>query len=397
MNRHPLLAAASALALVLALKPLASAAIFVDASAQPGGDGTSPATAFVSIVDAVAAANMLGGSVDIHMAAGDYPIPASSGDGLLINAPSVTIQGQTQFSYDDRGVPQQVSGGQTRIIGHAGFVLVRIHADQVTLSGLVFDGGANPASPTGWTLLVDGGSSLSLQHCASSNSLWGVLVRSISGNIQENIFNTAKFGVSVAGGPLANNVSVHFQRNLVTNNTFFGAAFMGDNGAAPSHFDASADSQLTATISGNELTGNAVGNLALSMRENPHFSRFDHAAHLTAVVHDNVISNASFYGAVIHSAQGVFLPPEACTDSPPAEVDAKFNNNVLSGNAAADGHFTFDAVTTDLGRFPGGLPSCFVNNSTINVGFPSGSYDTRLGGTGDTLKVNSTCITGTCQ
>jgi hypothetical protein len=168
---------------------------------------------------------------------------------------------------------------------------------------------------------------------------------------------------------------------------------MGDNATEASSLDASVDSQLTATIAGNELTGSQAANLLLALRENNYYSASDHTAHLIASVHDNVISNGAHYGAVIHAAQGVPLRPVSCTKSPPAEVDATFDSNVFSGNAVSDGHFTFDALITDLGV----LKSCFVDYSTYNVVFPTGTTSTQLGGTGNSLMLNGTCITGTCN
>ena len=180
----------------------------------------------------------------------------------------------------------------------------------------------------------------------------------------------------MAGGPEAANVSVVFQRNRVEGNGFFGAVFMGDNAAV--------DSALHATIAGNEFVGNTFDGLTLSLRENPYISAVDHTAHLVADVHDNVVRDNVYFGVMIHAPQGV-AGPDACRKSPPARVDAAFANNVFSGNGAGDGHFTFDAVVTDLGLFKA---VCFVNFSSILVDFPNGSFDYVLGGTGNTLVIN---------
>jgi hypothetical protein len=378
-----------AFVLALAAQPAFSATLFVDAAAPPGGNGSSPAHAFTSLVDAVAAAHVLPrrGALVIHLTAGTYPLPASKrGDGLLIDVPGLRLEGETQLSLDAAGVPQAVIGGATRITGVTGQALLRVRADGVSLSGLILDG--VDRGSTSWTLVADGSPNFTMSKCVSYNAFFGVLVRSASATLEQNIFGTPaagnQMGALVAGGPQAANVSVVFQRNRVEGNGFLGAVFMGDNAAVASAYDLSVDSALHATIAGNEFVGNTVGGLALSLRENPSISAVDHTAYLVAAVHDNVVRDNVHFGVFIHAAQGVFSGPEVCRKSPPARVDAVFANNVFSGNGAGDGHFTFDAVATDLGFFG----SCFVNVSSILVDFPNGSFDYVLGGTGNTMVIN---------
>jgi hypothetical protein len=378
-----------AFVLALAAQPACSATIFVDAAAPPGGNGSAPAHAFVSLVDAVAAARVLPrqGALVIHLAAGTYPLPASKrGDGLLIDVPRLRLEGETQLSFDAAGVPQAVIGGATRITGVTGQALLRVRADGVSLSGLILDG--VDRGSTSWTLVADGSPNFTMSKCVSYNAFFGVLVRSASATLEQNIFGTPaaanQMGALVAGGPEAANVSVVFQRNRVEGNGYFGAVFMGDNAAVASAYDPSVDSALHATIAGNQFVGNTLDGLALSLRENPYLSAVDHTAYLVADVHDNVVRDNVYFGVMIHAPQGV-RGPEACRKSPPARVDAAFANNVFSGNGAGDGHFTFDAVVTDLGLFPA---VCFVNFSSILVDFPNGSFDYVLGGTGNTLVIN---------
>ena len=388
MNPRNLVKAA-VFVLALAAQSAFSAAIFVDAAAPPGGDGSTPAHAFTSLVDAVAAARAMQreGVLVIHLAAGTYALQDSRhGDGLLIDVPRLRLEGETELSFDAAGVPQAVIGGATRITGVAGKALLRVRAEGVSFSRLILDGIGQDF--TGWTLVADGSPNLTMSQCVSYNAFNGVLVRSASGTLEQNIFGTPSagnhVGVSVAGGPEAANVSVVFQRNRVEGNNFFGAVFMGDNAAMASAYDPSVDSALHATIAGNEFVGNTVDGLTLSMRENRGFSAVDHTAHLVADVHDNVVRDNVYFGVVIHAPQGVFSGPEVCRHSPPAHVDAVFASNAFSGNGAGDGHFTFDAVATDLGFFG----SCFVNFSSIRVDFPNGSFDYVLGGTGNTLVIN---------
>ena len=380
---------ALAVAFSLTAQPAFSATIFVDAAAPPGGDGSTPAHAFTSLVDAVAAARAMPrqGALVIHLAAGTYTLQASKrGDGLLIDVPRLRLEGETQLSFDAAGVPQAVIGGATRITGATRKALLRVRSDGVSLTGLILDGVGQGL--TSWTLVADGSPNFTMNQCVSYNAFYGVLVRSASGTLEQNIFGTHSagnhFGVSVAGGPEAANVSVVFQRNRVEGNSFFGAVFMGDNAAVASAYDPSVDSALHATIADSEFVGNTVGGLALSIRENPNFSAVDHTAHLVADVHDNIVRDNVHFGVIIHTGQGVFSGQEVCRKSPPARVDAAFANDAFSGNGAGDGHFTFDAVATDLGLFG----SCFVNFSSIRVDFPNGSFDYVLGGTGNTLVIN---------
>ena len=380
---------ALAVAFSLAPQPAFSATIFVDAAAPPGGDGSTPAHAFTSLVDAVAAARAMQrqGALVIHLAAGTYTLQASKrGDGLLIDVPSLRLEGETQLSFDAAGVPQAVIGGATRITGVAGKALLRVRSDRVSLTGLILDGVGQDL--TSWTLVADGSPNFTMNQCVSYNAFYGVLVRSASGTLEQNIFGTPAagnhIGVSVAGGPEAANVSVVFQRNRVEGNGFHGAVFMGDNAAVASAYDPSVDSALHATIADSEFVGNTVDGLALAIRENPAFSAVDHTAHLVADVHDNVVRDNVHFGVIIHAGQGVFSGQEVCRKSPPAHVDAAFANDDFSGNGAGDGHFTFDAVATDLGLFG----SCFVNFSSIRVDFPNGSFDYVLGGAGNMLVIN---------
>ena len=372
-----------------AAQPAFSATIFVDAAARPGGDGSTPAHAFNSLMDAVAAARarQRESTQLIHLAAGTYTLQTSKhGDGLLIDVSGLQLKGETQLSFDAAGVPQAVTGGATRINGMAGKALLRVRADRVSLSGLILDGVGQDF--TNWTLIADGSPNFTMRQCVSYNGFNGVLVRSANSTLEQNIFGTTAvgnhIGVAVAGGPEAANVSVVFQRNRVEGNSFHGATFMGDNAAVASAFDPSVDSALHATIADNEFVGNTVDGLSLAMRENPSFSAVDHTAHLYADAHDNVVRDNAQFGAVIHAPQGVFSGQDVCRKSPPAKVDAGFANDVFSGNGAGDGHFTFDAVATDIGLFG----SCFVNFSSIRVAFPNGSFDYVLGGTGNTLVIN---------
>jgi len=91
-----------AFVLALAAQPAFSATLFVDAAAPPGGNGSSPAHAFTSLVDAVAAARVLPrqGALVIHLTAGTYLLPASKrGDGLLIDVPGLRLEEEI-FSLD---------------------------------------------------------------------------------------------------------------------------------------------------------------------------------------------------------------------------------------------------------------------------------------------------------
>ena len=366
-----------------------SATIFVDAAARSGGDGSTPAHAFTSLVDAVAAARAMHSrdALVIHLAAGTYTLQESKGgDGLLIDIPKLRLEGETQLTFDAAGVPQAVIGGATRITGATRKALLRVRSDGVLLTGLILDGVSEDV--TSWTLIADGSPNFTMQQCVSYNAFYGVLVRSASGTLEQNIFGTPaagnRFGVAVAGGPEAANVSVDFLRNRVEGNGFHGAVFMGDNAAVASAYDHSVDSALHATIANSEFVANTVDGLALAMRENPDFSAVDHTAHLVADVHDNVVQDNVDFGVVIHSGQGVFSGQKACKKSPPADVEATFANDAFSGNGGEDGHFTFDAVATDLGL----LGSCFVNFSSITVDFPNGSFDYVLGGKGNTMVIN---------
>ena len=286
MNPRNLVKAA-VFVLALAAQPAFSAAIFVDAAAPPGGDGSTPAHAFTSLVDAVAAARAMQreGALVIHLAAGTYALQDSRhGDGLLIDVPTLRLEGETELSFDAAGVPQAVIGGATRITGVAGKALLRVRADGVSLSGLILDG--VDRNVTSWTLVADGSPNFTMSQCVSYNAFFGVLVRSASATLEQNIFGTPaagnQMGALVAGGPPAANVSVVFQRNRVEGNGFLGAVFMGDNAAVASAYDPSVDSALHATIAGNEFVGNTVGGLALSLRENPSISAVDHTAYLVA-------------------------------------------------------------------------------------------------------------------
>ena len=180
-----------AFVLALAAQPAFSATLFVDAAAPPGGNGSSPAHAFTSLVDAVAAARVLPrqGALVIHPTAGTYPLPASKrSDGLLIDVPGLRLEGETQLSLDAAGVPQAVIGGATRITGVTGQALLRVRADEgVSLSGLILDG-VDRAS-TSWTLVADGSPNFTMSKCVSYNAFFGVPVRSASATLEEEIFS----------------------------------------------------------------------------------------------------------------------------------------------------------------------------------------------------------------
>ena len=104
INRIVLMIALS-VAFSLSAQPAFSATIFVDAAAPPGGDGSTPARAFTSLVDAVAAARTMQrqGALVIHLAAGTYTLQASKRDGLLIDVPRLLLEGETQLSFDAAG------------------------------------------------------------------------------------------------------------------------------------------------------------------------------------------------------------------------------------------------------------------------------------------------------
>jgi hypothetical protein len=153
--------------------------IFVDASALPGGNGTSPATAYRTIGAAVADANLRAVGSTIHIAEGTY----SESPTITITRDGVTLLGDTVLSRDAAGLATG-SYSHGAIVQPAvpvgtpvpsGSALIRVNASNVTITGLVLDGGVpHPA------LNIGGGPLLMVDGAPTAHALTNV---SIQGNV----------------------------------------------------------------------------------------------------------------------------------------------------------------------------------------------------------------------
>ena len=234
-------AAPFALSRMTSARP-ATTDIYVDGAAPPGGDGATPATAYQTIRDAVTDANASPADAPtIHVAAGTY-IEAPN---ITITKDGVRLLGSTHHVLDGRGLP---TGDVTTpaivrpavATAPAGVALLRIHASNVEVAGLVFDGGfpRPPAGPTGQgvpLLRADGAAvhralaGLHIHGNSFQNTTQALFFRlsraTISGNFLARNTNGLAFYAATAGG--APGPHALFEGNRVVDHVNGGTTFLG--------------------------------------------------------------------------------------------------------------------------------------------------------------------------
>ena len=186
--------------------------IFVDASAAPGGNGTSGA-AYRTIREAVADANARIDDAIIHIAEGNY-VEAPD---IRITHEGVRLIGSTTLDLDASGLP---TGGYQHAaiirpdvapntLVPVGKALFQENASRVEIAGLVLDGGMpRPAlSTTGGVLvMVDGAptarqlSDISIHDNVVINTGLSVVLRLTSVAVTRNFFARSNIGLVAFAG-----------------------------------------------------------------------------------------------------------------------------------------------------------------------------------------------------
>ena len=245
------------------------AAIYVDAAAAPGGDGTSWPTAYQTIAQAVTEANIAGNST-IYVEEGVY-----DDHGLVIVASNVKIIGRTELLLDARGLPTGAVTNATRWMSGITGTLLTVRASHFEVAGMVFDGGTpSPFALTPPLLVIDGGA-LVTSPGPSLDGIWihencfqdagrGVALRLASATIEGNFIGRNAGGLQATAGfkPPSPNAwpeqQVTFGGNRVMDNVNLGANFGGDVGSNASGlptFTAGAGVNHV-VVSNNDFTGN---------------------------------------------------------------------------------------------------------------------------------------------
>jgi hypothetical protein len=218
--------------------------IHVDANAAPGGDGTSPSTAFRTIKAAVDDANARGGGVTIRIEPGTYVEPINT---TIVQRENVKISGRTVLQQDARGIPTGEVADVVRYkpaspSGPADSTLLKVLASGFEVEGVVFDGGTpRPLSGSLYLLWVDGSAGaatrtllggISIRGNCFQDTVQALRVSHANAVVRENYIARNNGGLQCGGGfadPAhpEREMRVVLERNRIVDTVNIGAVFGG--------------------------------------------------------------------------------------------------------------------------------------------------------------------------
>lgn len=368
--------------------------IFVNAAANPGGDGSASAP-YQTITEGIAKAREIretkpNSKINVHVAPGVY----SEDFPIYLNVSTLSLRGGTQLIEDDAGLPRDCSPGAPAIpapcieagtetlitpltplqTGQSLFIVghTRDRSDQrltdVSIEGFVFDGRALNVTSSGLALLVDRVNDFLIAHNVSRGTMITALTRLSSGKIVGQFVYGSNDAFVVGAGSDVNPATVVLKHNRVTRNNQ-GTLALGvapvkvmatDPNLSPLQtiFDPAlhpeqVPDKLTIEVSENDFSRNATfgfrfesyvsGNLFYDTTDNQSMT-----ANITAVIGDNSFTGNGEYGLTVEGAFATRSNPRAFIST----FTGRFHDNDLSGNGRAgiSAGFMLNGVVT---RNPG--------------------------------------------
>jgi len=400
--------------------------IFVDAGANPGGDG-SAAAPYRTITEAIAQAREIRqrkphSKINVHVAPGIY----SEAFPIYLNISKLSLRGSTQLIEDDAGLPQDcgpgapalpapcVEAGTETLItpltplqsGQSLFIVgpTRDRSDSrltdVSIEGFMFDGRAVDVRLSGHAMFVDRVDDFLIDNNVSRGTMISALTRLSSGKILGQFVYGSNDAFVVGAGSDIHPATVVLKHNRVTRNNQ-GTLALGvapvkalatDPNLSPLqtifdpalHPDQVPD-KLRIEVIENDFSRNATfgfrfesyvsGNLFYDTTDNQSMT-----ANITAVIGDNSFTSNGEYGLTLEGAFATRSNPRNFT----ATFQGRFHDNDLSGNGRAGifAGFMLNGVVT---RNPGLINtnkyvrdshfSITADEATLSSGF---DYDNPL-------------------
>jgi hypothetical protein len=351
--------------------------IFVDAGANPGGNG-SAAAPYQTITEAIAQAREIRqrnphSKINVQVAAGVY----SEAFPIYLNISKLSLRGSTHLIEDDAGLPQDCgpgapalpapcveAGTETSITpltplqsGQSLFIVgpTRDGSDprltDVSIEGFVFDGRAVDVRASGVSVFVDRVDDFLIAHNVSQGTMISTFTRLSSGMILGQFVYGSNDAFVVGAGSDIDPARVVLKHNRVTRNNQGGLAL----GVAPVkslatdpnlrplqtifdpelHPDQVPD-KLQIEVIENDFSSNATfgfrfesyvsGNLFYDTTDNQPMT-----ASITAVIGDNSFTSNGEYGLTVEGAFATRSNPRGFT----ATFMGQFHDNDLSGNGRA--------------------------------------------------------------
>ncbi len=353
--------------------------IFVNAAANPGGDG-SAASPYQTISAAIAKAREIReikphSKINVHVAPGVY----SEVFPIYLNISKLSLRGSTQLIEDDAGLPQRLRSRRTgstgsmcrsryRNINHTAqlpssearalFIVgpTRDRSDQsltdVSIEGFVFDGRAVDVTTSGLAVFVDRVNDFLIAHNVSRGTLISTFTRLSSGKILNQFVYGSNDAFVVGAGSDVHPATVVLKHNRVTRNnqgSLSAGRCAGKSRWRPTltsaplqtifdpalHPDQVPD-KLKIEVIENDFSRNATfgfrfesyvsGNLFYDTTDNQSMT-----ANITAVIADNTFTGNGEYGLTVEGAFATRSNPRDFT----ATFTGEFHDNDLSGNGRA--------------------------------------------------------------
>ncbi len=286
--------------------------LYVDAAANPGGDGSKQAP-FRRITDAVNYVRgfPLGGRFEILVEPGTYVSRYSNTDPsledlpIVLDYPNLKLKGSTSMLADENGLPtgEIEPGKNSLLIAQPALAtdqnLISITQTNPGLSGqgvevskLTLDAGKAPTAPLGTGIFVKLVQDFVIRdNYVTGGAFQGIQTTASSGKIQGNYFSRVGCGACILAGSTTSPANVIFSGNR-SNNNFFGGVLLDGAGISDSAFD-----RLSAVVDGNDLSdskanpavGQGFGVRVMVLRHDP--PNPGDSGNVTAIISNNRIRN----------------------------------------------------------------------------------------------------------
>ncbi|MBA3567761.1 MAG: hypothetical protein H0W28_00190 [Pyrinomonadaceae bacterium] len=383
--------------------------IFVDAGANPGGDG-SAAAPYQTITEAIAQAREIRqrkphSKINVHVAPGVY----SEAFPIYLNISKLSLRGSTKLIEDHAGLPQDCGPGApalpapcieagtetlitplTPLQSGQDLFIVGPTSDRsdlsltdVSVEGFVFDGRATNLATSGMAIFVDRVDDFLIDHNVSRGTLIATFTRLSSGKIRGQFVYGSNDAFFVTAGSDIYPATVVLQHNRVTRNNqgtvAVGVAAVKLRATDPNRsplqtmYDPAlhpeeVPNKLTIKVTENDFSRNNTfgfrfqsyvsGNLFYDTTNNQPMT-----ANVTAMVKRNSFTNNGEYGLTVEGAFATRSNPRVFT----ATFTGKLRENDLIGNGRAGifAGFMLNGVVT---RNPGLInTNKHLRDSTFNI------------------------------
>ena len=294
-----------------------NAKLYVDAAANPGGDGGKHAP-FRRITDAVNAARAIWladtkakTKIEIHVEPGTY-VGSYSNTGpdievlpIKLDIPGLNIEGSTSMLMDEDDLPtgsfksgtESLIKAEPPLAVNQSLLLITptnssLTGQGVAVSKFSFNVGNAPTANLGSDIFVERVQDFTISdNYVTGGAFSGIETRAASGKIRGNHITRVGCGTCIVAGSNSSPANVIFSGNRSVNNFFGGVALLGGGIT-----DASTD-RLWAVVEGNDLSdsntnptaGQGFGIRVMVVRHDP--PDLGPTGNVTATISNNRISN----------------------------------------------------------------------------------------------------------